>query len=127
MTFAQVLAATVTVQHGWIRIVAQGLDECDVCQTATVASTELPAQYLTSSEVHDERQVKHTGADTQVGEVLCPGIGFLGHGAVVHAILWPGVILKQGVGMQMVCWRTNLRLATIALVFLPGTHGVYLG
>lgn len=126
MAFAEVLRATVAMEDGGAGVGAQCLDKSDVGQAAAVGGAELPAQHLTGAEIHHERQVIHTGTETQVGEVLYPSVRFLGHGGVGHAVLRTAAILEQGVGMEMVGGCANLGIAAAVPVFLVGTHGIHL-
>lgn len=116
MSFAQVLTTTVTVQDGRTGIAPESLNEGDVRQTTAVVGTELPAQYLTGCEVHNQRQVEQSRANTQVRKILYPCLGLLCHGSIVHTVLWTSAVLEQGVSMQMVTGCSNLWLAGITRV-----------
>ncbi len=94
MTLAHVLAPAITMQDAGAWVVSQSLDECDVGQHTTMVRTELSAQDLAGREIHDECQVVHTTANTQVGEILRPGISLLGHRTIIHAVLRTGNVLE---------------------------------
>ena len=55
MTFAQIFAATVTMQYGRAGVGTQCLDERDVCQATAVVRAQFPAQDLAGREIHHER------------------------------------------------------------------------
>lgn len=113
------------MKYAWRWIGAQRLNERSVREYAAVVGAELSAQHLSCTEFHDESKIEHTGADAQVGKILHPSIRFLGHGRVVHAVLRTAHVLKQSVGVEMVVWRVNLWLASVAGIFFLRAHGMH--
>ena len=65
---------------------------------------------LPAFEIHDDRQVTETAAQSQISEVLAPGVGF-GHQAVILAGPRPPGIFEDGIFAQNIGRRLRLGLA----------------
>lgn len=71
VAFTQVLTATVTMQDARARVGSQCLNEGDVRQATAMVGAQLPAEDLAGREIHDECQVIHPRANTEIRKVLC--------------------------------------------------------
>ena len=82
----KILAALVGMEDRWRSVFAQGIQERAPSQPGAVVASQPPADDPPAAEIHHNRQITEAGGDSQVSEVLNPGIGS-GHCAVVPAVL----------------------------------------
>ena len=75
-----------------------------------MVAAQAPADDLPAFEIHDDRQVTETAAQSQISEVLAPGVGF-GHQAVILAGPRPPGIFEDGIFAQNIGRRLRLGLA----------------